>query len=495
MRVMAGGWVGIGTNSPAQLLEVSGGRIRATMSNPFIEWNGTYPPTPNLATVGIRSAGELVTRTNTNNTTISDWETKAGTGTNAFPNDCYYVGRRSSPTVTNASYFFHIDATGNVGINTTTQNALLHVNHPNQNGYSALTDPHIVQISSTTTNSNLVFALNGAGGNSSVIQSKASASTAWGLSLNPYGGNVGVGVINPQAKFHTVGMSRFEQNAATIQLVGATAGHSYIEYYSQGMASGRQGYIGYPTNGNASLHVYNESATGDLNFGVGGTVAGVDMTVKNNGFVGIGTSVPNQKLTVDVGNIEIGNNNDNMLVSRNNAQGLNHQMIGTYMGWDTRGVYLAGYNQNNLGGAGTYNATNRIYAGGSFGTLPISATAFTVVSAKRYKQNILPVAYGLSSILNLNPVQYQYTFEQEKATHVGFIAEEVEKVIPEIVVKQTNPETANYGQAMGVNYTELVPVLVKGMQEQQSEIETLKKQNARLEAELQEIKKMLLEKK
>jgi hypothetical protein len=199
-------------------------------------------------------------------------------------------------------------------------------------------------------------------------------------------------------------------------------------------------------------------------------------TFTSSGFVGVGTATPNQKVSVQAGNIEIQDNNDNIITSRNTAQNLHHSIIGTYMGWDQRGVYLAGYNQNNIGFA-PYSATNRIYCGGAFGSLPITATAFTVASSRRYKQNIENIEYGLATIMKLRPVKYQYVFEKLQQTHQGLIAEEVNEIIPEIVVKQNDngEETIDKNaKTMGINYSEIAPILIKGIQEQQVEIASLK---------------------
>lgn len=145
------------------------------------------------------------------------------------------------------------------------------------------------------------------------------------------------------------------------------------------------------------------------------------------------------------------------------------------MGWDQRAIYLGGYNVNNV--SGTYAGANKVYCGGSFGTLPIYATGFNTTSSRRYKQNIVPVAYGLSAIMRLRPVQYQYNFEKSGVTHVGLIAEEVDEVVPEVVIKHNDQdEQTTTGKAMGINYQELVPVLIKGMQEQQAVIEQQQKQ-------------------
>jgi hypothetical protein len=85
--------------------------------------------------------------------------------------------------------------------------------------------------------------------------------------------------------------------------------------------------------------------------------------------------------------------------------------------------------------------------------------------------------------MQLNPVSF--TWKKDAATmdgtpdpragtnDIGFIAQEVEKVLPGVV-------TENKG-TKAVDYVKLVPVLVKAMQEQQKEIEALKSRVEALE--------------
>ncbi len=92
--------------------------------------------------------------------------------------------------------------------------------------------------------------------------------------------------------------------------------------------------------------------------------------------------------------------------------------------------------------------------------------------------------------MQLRPVHCQYTFEALKQTRVGLIAEEVNKVIPEIVVKQDEKgeeATDVNGKTMGINYSELTTFLIKAIQAQQAQIELLKKQNEALEKRLQAV--------
>ena len=117
-RILANGNMGVGIINPAVILEVNG-RARVSSSNPLIELNGTFAAIPNLASMAIRSAGEVVHRSNSTNAAIPDWELKYGTGTYAYPNDAFYIGRRAVPTATAPNYFVMINSTGNVGIGTT----------------------------------------------------------------------------------------------------------------------------------------------------------------------------------------------------------------------------------------------------------------------------------------------------------------------------------------------------------------------------------------
>ncbi|MBL0134831.1 MAG: tail fiber domain-containing protein [Chitinophagaceae bacterium] len=106
----------------------------------------------------------------------------------------------------------------------------------------------------------------------------------------------------------------------------------------------------------------------------------------------------------------------------------------------------------------------------------------------RDKQNIKPIAYGLESLMKLNPVSYEWKNGSiGSGAKLGLIAQEVMKVIPEVVKthetiitdeasKQTmEKEMDRYG----IYYSDLIPLLIKSIQEQQQKITTLE---ARLKA-------------
>ena len=86
-----------------------------------------------------------------------------------------------------------------------------------------------------------------------------------------------------------------------------------------------------------------------------------------------------------------------------------------------------------------------------------------VASSARYKQDIRPLTDASERLSQLRPVSFSYSAEPG-ATHYGLIAEEVDAVMPELVVRdeQDRPET--------VQYLELIPLLLQERQEMQTEL-------------------------
>ena len=86
------------------------------------------------------------------------------------------------------------------------------------------------------------------------------------------------------------------------------------------------------------------------------------------------------------------------------------------------------------------------------------------------KTNIMASPYGLDEVMQMNPVQYNWKTNPNEDLQIGFLAQDIQKIIPEAVVVPDN------GSPLGMKYTELIPVLVKAIQELKNEITELKKQ-------------------
>ncbi len=132
--------------------------------------------------------------------------------------------------------------------------------------------------------------------------------------------------------------------------------------------------------------------------------------------------------------------------------------------------------------------THSLGSGGGLLSNPIRWSRLYLVNApdiasdRRLKENITNLSYGLKEVLALRPVSYYLKADELKKTKLGLIAQETKSIIPEIV-----SESEGADKMMGIQYSDLIPVLIKGMQEQQKLIEALKKQNDELNSTLSEI--------
>jgi len=112
------------------------------------------------------------------------------------------------------------------------------------------------------------------------------------------------------------------------------------------------------------------------------------------------------------------------------------------------------------------------------------AGTLTQNSDKRLKTNIGAIPYGLNTILQLNPVSYNWIKQPEQTQQsLGLIAQEVEPLIKEIVKVGIDKD-----QTLSLSYIELIPVLIKAMQEQQDIIKNQDTKINSLTAELEQLK-------
>ena len=111
------------------------------------------------------------------------------------------------------------------------------------------------------------------------------------------------------------------------------------------------------------------------------------------------------------------------------------------------------------------------------GWAAVNAVAFNTVSSKHVKENIEDISEeNAEKVLDLRPVEFDFKFGGHS---FGFIAEEVEDVLPELVHTPTdyNEEeviNGDYTRVKRLNYEEFVPYLVKMIQMQQKEIDELR---------------------
>ncbi len=153
--------------------------------------------------------------------------------------------------------------------------------------------------------------------------------------------------------------------------------------------------------------------------------------------------------------------------------------------YDTNNEIVIGYdavgNGSNTVRLGNTSIT-AVHTQGSF-----YANSVQLTSDYRLKKNIKPLENGISTVLKLNPVNYEKKNSLESSNYDkkenGFIAQEIQKVLPYIV-----DEGKDKDRLLSVDYTSIIPVLTKAIQEQQVIIEQLKSSN---EANTIQLKKLL----
>lgn len=90
-------------------------------------------------------------------------------------------------------------------------------------------------------------------------------------------------------------------------------------------------------------------------------------------------------------------------------------------------------------------------------------------SDRELKKNIVPLEYGIDTIMSLKPVSFQYkaTDTTDERKHLGFIAQDVESILPELV-------SVDDEEMRGLSTVEIIPILVKAIQDLKNEVELLK---------------------
>ena len=132
-------------------------------------------------------------------------------------------------------------------------------------------------------------------------------------------------------------------------------------------------------------------------------------------------------------------------------------------------------------GIGTTEPAARLHVVGD-----ILANNFPQTSDLRFKKNLLPILSPLDMLLNISGVTYEWKTDEYKdqgfpeGRHYGVIAQEIETVLPEVVKTSSDGTKA-------VAYTEIIPVLIEAIKEQQKIIERQQERMERFEKSLKTI--------
>ena len=137
------------------------------------------------------------------------------------------------------------------------------------------------------------------------------------------------------------------------------------------------------------------------------------------------------------------------------------------MAFTDQGAYLDTSERVHIGGTGdpvvSLKVTGQIYA-----TDNITAYYSSDITLKN---NIRPIESAIIKVKQISGVRVDWKekssqIQQEQGHDIGLIAQEVEKVLPEIVITRENGIKA-------IQYEKVVPLLVEAIKEQQTMIEDL----------------------
>jgi hypothetical protein len=183
-----------------------------------------------------------------------------------------------------------------------------------------------------------------------------------------------------------------------------------------------------------------------------------------------------------------------------NTTGLNNIGIG-----NNAGYAVTGSNNIDIGNQGiaadadairigVSSAQSKTFIAGMYGT-PLTGSAVYVTStgqlgvlgsSERFKTDVAPMPELLEKLKQLLPVTFRYKTDPQAIPQYGLIAEEVDKVYPELVIRD------EAGKIQGVRYEELAPMLLSEMQKKERKIDAQAAEISELKQQLAGIRTALV---
>ena len=357
---------------------------------------------------------------------------------------------------------------GNVGIGTTSPSTNLEVD-----GTAKVTDLEVggtVEIDNKMSIGNATtayaLAVKGLAGNSNWLEFiDAGGSSEWlinhkGGGLNfaetgiadyrlylDDGGNVGIGTDDPLSKLHIIG--------------GSDAGLSGDGYVMYGTKTGTNMVID-----NNEIMARDDSHVSTLNLNYDGGHIGLGNSKSMSHRVGVGTSSPNAR-----GKLHVWTN------SLSSTE------------WS---IYLTNNDTNLAGGIklsnnGFLRLTNNAQSSNPTYAALDNGGNWSSSSDRRLKENIITGKNFLKQVVELRPVYYNFKSLPKEDVDLGFIAQEVQEILPELVTGEETEE-----EFLSLNYDRFGVVAIGAIQEQQEIIEAQNKRIENLENRLKDLEKMMV---
>ena len=336
-------------------------------------------------------------------------------------------------------------------------------------------------------------------------------------------GKIGIGTTTPDAHFNITAGNNVTLTTSDSFLLGSVPGHNIAfdedEIQARNDSSGSILYLnrwgGAVAIGNrnrATIPAVYTSPAGQVAIGNSTNQAGYVLTVNpfltggaiyindpGDGYFALGTKSGSngEGLRMNISSTT----NPNSAI-RGHTDGNGFGVLAEATGATGFGAEAYSYQSYGLW-AGTGDATT--YA--AFFSGDVFTSGNYLGSDEKLKQNIKDLPGAMNIISQLHPKQYNYRQDENyklmnlpQGTHFGLLAQDVEKVLPGLVkeskffsskadpTKSEELKNAPDIDFKALNYTELIPVIIKAMQEQQQLIQNLQDKNDQFQQQIDELK-------
>ena len=307
-------------------------------------------------------------------------------------------------------------------------------------------------------------------------QDKTNHATNYNLTLNPNGGNVGVGTIDPSARLNVSGVGQANNPTVAIDVTNSDSFNHGLEIFDGNLTTGETVLMAIGHSGSTKLtaiygFIRNENSLDQNLATIGFWGADNKFTVSAAGNVGIGTGTTPAGTRLQVvgtgtqANFQSSATYSDILFTNSSTTNFLNFSGATFI------VYQGG-------GSGS-NVTMTVDSGGT-AKFKADVVAYGSPSDKRLKENIKPIESALDKVSKLQGVTFDWKEQakdldkegnpidlQQWKHDIGFIAQDVKKIIPELVRE-------NEDGMLSMRHQGIAPILLEAIKELKAEIEELK---------------------